>query len=1092
MRHIFILFLSLSLNPVLSQGGCRLLDLVKINDIRQVSEHLSRDSRSRQNMDCFKSGEWLSPLMVAVKNDNLDMVKLLLDYGADMNKNLSNKIAIDHCVSETMRSFLKETGAMGDRLVEAARQNDLKKVEKLLQSSMIKVTSRDDQHYSAIAAAAEEGHAEMVKKLLELGSPVDYTFKAYHQDKTPLQLATEKGHFDCVKVLVQAGANLEGNLRAGWTPLMLAIQYQFPDIAKYLIEHGANMKLSVYNGSEPFSLAAARNEFDLLKFMLDKYNIIAENTKLNHEIMASACYSGNLDMFNYLIEKGITPVDVNPYQGNNQLVRACNGGNLEMVKILVENYQFDVNKQDEYKFTPLSTATAWAKDTDIIDYLLSKGANIDGPAHAGYTPITRAIGKKDILEHLLKQGANPNPPRVIQSPLETACAFNDYESVRILIKYGANVHAAHACSRCQDATIKEYIEGVKQAQNELASGNTKDSDVALLEYIKNGGSINAPLSNGGKTPLMKAVEDNNVELAKQLIKLGANVNLKSINKTPMMIATEKGVKIEMVELLLKHGAKLERMDNFYVDPLGTAVRNKERKMIDFFLGTGLDINHSFKDSTTIMHAAAQTGDLSLFKYLIDRGGNPLQADQTGKTPFIIAAYHGDMNFLRFMVEELKVDVNTISTNGAATAIKNVTWTDSLNKVKYLLEHGADPYLTLEGQVDAIQRSFENKHIDSLYVFFTNHGYKLKADIGNRHNVFDNMMKRGLQDRIIFALENNMVPEGFDTTYAVNLLHTALMQIDTVFCSKLLKYGADINRKTPNGSTLLHDVQDHGDGIAAKLITYLFQNDVNPNIVDRNGRTALFKCISRNTYQGAEVLLKAGCDPNHIDMHGGYAWNQMSLIREGLMPIPGHELESRNTKMLKLFKRYGADLSLTNPHDNSTALFTACIVADFAAVKYLHETIGLGVNDSTKYSVRPLYQSLITQGYTTYSMEMPVMNSMPFQKQIFKYLLDQGANPNFYSTQFKIYNSPFRNGRNHFVFYCAYGYPKAFSVLLDYIDPNMVAHDHSLVEFLVKMKLKPQLEEVLKKGGRVINPTTKKSALDIQTTDEIKKLLKKYN
>ncbi len=1098
---IFFLFLSLTLftGPLLSQGGCRLLNYAKEDKLKEMSQLLAVDKRSRDNIDCFRGGEWISPLMAAVQNDNLDMVKLLLQYGANMNKSLSNKTAIDHCVSETMRSFLQETGTMGNRLVEAARKNDTTAVNDLLGSSMISVTSRGDKHYSAIAAAAEEGNADMIKKLLKLRSPVDHPQKGYTNDKTPLQFAAEKGHLDCVKILVEARANLDGNLRTGWTPLMLAIQNQHTDVAKYLVEKGAKLDLPIHNGAEPYSLAAARNEFDLLKFMLEKKNVIGSKKDLNHNIMAAACYSGNLEMFNYLIEMGISPAQISPYKGSNQLIRACNGGNLEMCKILVEKYRFDVNAQDEHKFTPLSTAVTWAKDVALIDYLLSKGADINGRAHAGYTPITRAIGNAEILEHLLKNGANPNPKNVIQSPLGTACALNKLESVKILIKYGANVMRAGACNKCHDADIKNHIEKIQKAQSSLFVDESSASKESIVNYIKMGGSPNSPFGSQGRTLLFHAAENNYVELAEDLIKLGANVHIKINKLSAIMAACHKKGHIEIIELLLKNGAKLERPEESFWDPLGNAVKRKDKKLIDYLINKGMTVNHRFKDSSTIMHVAAQTGDLEIFKYLEEKGGDPHVADKTNRTPFITACYHGDMAFMRYMVEELKVDVNTMSSNGASTAIKNVTWTNSLQKVKYLLDHGADPYITSENLEDAIQWSFQNAHIDSLHTFYTERGYKLKASIGNRRNVFDNMMKQKLHDRIFYAIRNGQVPDGFDTSYAVTLMNTALTKNDTAFCDTLLKYGADINGKLQNRNTLLWTIQENSY-YPSQLTGYLLKRGADPNVLNgSHEQPTLMNCMRKSNYFALEQLLKAGANPNLTDKNGNHVWNHMSLIRG--MPIydKGKLADSRNTKALKLLKKYGADLRLKNEHDGRTAIFTACANADLSAVKYLHETIGLSVNDSTKYEVRPLFQSLNTFGYTTYSMEMPGHASLPFQKETFKYLLDQGADPNYYSTRLPIYGSHFNRGsRNHFVFYCAYNHPEAFYVLLDYIDPNMVAksyavsQEYSLVEFLSAMGLEKQLEKTLKKGGKVVNPKTGKSALDKAKNVQIKKLLEKYD
>jgi ankyrin repeat protein len=64
------------------------------------------------------------------------------------------------------------------------------------------------QHGNPLQAAASQGHAEIVRLLLEQGADAN-TLSGEHD--SPLQVATSEGHAEIVRLLLDAGADL--NLR---------------------------------------------------------------------------------------------------------------------------------------------------------------------------------------------------------------------------------------------------------------------------------------------------------------------------------------------------------------------------------------------------------------------------------------------------------------------------------------------------------------------------------------------------------------------------------------------------------------------------------------------------------------------------------------------------------------------------------------------------------------------------------------------------------------------------------------------------------------------------------------------------------------
>ena len=91
-------------------------------------------------------------------------------------------------------------------LYSAAFNGDARKVEELL-SQGARVDARDDQGFTPLLAAAQRGHTEVCKLLLETGKA---NVKETTPDGfTPLLYAVDKGHTEMCELLLDNGSDLE-------------------------------------------------------------------------------------------------------------------------------------------------------------------------------------------------------------------------------------------------------------------------------------------------------------------------------------------------------------------------------------------------------------------------------------------------------------------------------------------------------------------------------------------------------------------------------------------------------------------------------------------------------------------------------------------------------------------------------------------------------------------------------------------------------------------------------------------------------------------------------------------------------------------
>ncbi len=127
--------------------------------------------------------------------------------------------------------------------------------------------------------------------------------------------------------------------------------------------------------------------------------------KYTIETLQQAILSGNIDEAKTCIDKG---VDLNgPYRLPPLFIAAAQG-KLDLVKLFIEKgAKVDPDMGPNSDSTVLSTACASGYD-EIVDYLLSKGADANKKTGTGYSPlwIAASRGKSSICEKLLEKGAD--------------------------------------------------------------------------------------------------------------------------------------------------------------------------------------------------------------------------------------------------------------------------------------------------------------------------------------------------------------------------------------------------------------------------------------------------------------------------------------------------------------------------------------------------------------------------------------------------------------------------------------------------------------------------------------------------------------
>jgi ankyrin repeat protein len=151
-----------------------------------------------------------------------------------------------------------------DDLITSARTGDLSTLKARLAEG-VNTEVRERQGRTALMLAAENGHAEIVRILVEHGA--DLNAKSRDLQLTSLMYAVVKGHPDIVENVTEYGADVNARDGAGRTALMLAVQYKNRDLVHLLLNKGARPDIADAEGRTALVIARYHGYEDIAELL---------------------------------------------------------------------------------------------------------------------------------------------------------------------------------------------------------------------------------------------------------------------------------------------------------------------------------------------------------------------------------------------------------------------------------------------------------------------------------------------------------------------------------------------------------------------------------------------------------------------------------------------------------------------------------------------------------------------------------------------------------------------------------------------------------------------------------------------------------
>ncbi len=528
----------------------------------------------------------------------------------------------------------------------------------------------------------------------------------------PLRTQIMATLISCAKPL----PNIE-NSKDKATPLTVAAQHENLEAAEFLIRAlPKDVNVQDSNGRTALHYAIQNRDAQMVQFLIDNNANVNAQDSNGRTALHYAIRNNNAKMVEFLIAKG---ADVNLATNNKEtpLMLAANSLSLPnpepILQILLENHA-DTLQKNERGHTAWQIARASGAKSDDLNMISSKE-------------------KKQIQEKLLSEFARTldtiqTTNSVIETMLQFAITMNDENIVQRLLDKNIDKKIVEDAFKNNENASQEIRDLLKnhlakpnpspqnadktQPQTLLYAAQKKDL-VLWMKLATNSESF----KDCDKDHLLCLVTQNNWHLAiNLLVKNGANVNTRGKgDKTPLMIAAETG-NFAAYRALLRNSADIKKCDVNHL--LCLVTQNNWTDAMDALVKNGANVNARGKGDKTPLMIAAETGNLTGYRFLLSNGANIDASDKDhllclvtqnnwtdamdalvknganvhtrgkgDKTPLMIAAEKGNLAACQFLLSK-GADIHARDTNGN-TALMLAVKKGKIDTIRTLISAGAD-------------------------------------------------------------------------------------------------------------------------------------------------------------------------------------------------------------------------------------------------------------------------------------------------------------------------------------------------------------------------------------------------------------------
>jgi uncharacterized protein len=412
---------------------------------------------------------------------------------------------------------------------------------------------------------------------------------------------------------------------------------------------------------------------------------------------------------------------------------------LPSVRSLV-NSKADVNTPQADGTTALTWAVR-ATDLEMVDLLLKAGADVKAGNREGATPLYEACQNANpaMIEKLLKAGADVNGTLLTtgETPLMEVARTGSVPALKVLIDRGANVNAKETL-RGTTALMWAASEGHTDAVRFLIahgadiSAESKRDKAQRYGTAGPGARLPNDLESGGLPALIFAVRQGSMDSVKLLLDAKADVNQTTADgSSPLLVAVLNG-QYDMARYLIDHGANVSLANKKGWTPLYLAV--KHRTIETGTMPVPPNPDQALDFIKLILNKGAETNTKLLYETEVHSANHVFWLKEAGATPFFRAAYGGDAEVMKLLLEHgadptLTTKDHTTPLMGLAgvgftlSLVHHRSHQEDMEALNLLLSLGGDINATNDQGLTALMGAAQRGANDEIQVL-VDHGARL--------------------------------------------------------------------------------------------------------------------------------------------------------------------------------------------------------------------------------------------------------------------------------------------------------------------------------------------------------------------------------
>lgn len=391
---------------------------------------------------------------------------------------------------------------------------------------------------------------------------------------------------------------------------------------------------------------------------MDTITVIASSADYNNlNALMLACRAGNMDIIQYLIQRGASINSINE-NGKSPLIFASDRGYLEVVRYLV-GQGADIALVDNYGRNALDYASESGHHEVVRflnDYLdiHNIGLSLDSILDQQIQDLVYQDDKTGLNNLLNLHEWNPTTIPLIQNAIIIyACRDGRLDLIEEMVLQGADLNRRMSYGMYKGATPLmiavyhhqlEIIQFLIENQAMIEAKNHQDSTVlisaaqmgtqTILEYLINQGADVNVQNLFGRTALMEAVRCHHSSIIRTLIEHGARINLQDNDGKSALMFT---LIAEDVRCLINNGAQVNIRDNQRNTALCLAAEAGSYNIVQLLLQHQAAINVKNREGQTPLMLAVMSGNLALVNLLLNEGALVNMQDNNGRTALMLSS-----------------------------------------------------------------------------------------------------------------------------------------------------------------------------------------------------------------------------------------------------------------------------------------------------------------------------------------------------------------------------------------------------------------------------------------------------------------------